>query len=417
MEHLFHKYDLSNVIIEQDRKLGNEIASLTQDYIFNSKEEELVEYFISKYTINQLFLDNENATIEQNEVDIDVRHDWQRDIRDRGKPCYMRGNRITFFVPYTGDKVLFFCRPSTFSTLAPRAEVRETEIIYTIETLEYDETKIKTEYQRNIANIQQHITWVNNDISGFNNSLEAKIYSQIHDRKEKLKQNVNLVNKLGYPLRRRDNISTTYSVPTIRKKILPSLPVIKHKNLTPEPVLEDSAYEDILTTITNMSLTMERSPKTFSKLQEEEIRDHFLMVLNSQFEGAATGETFNYEGKTDILIRVENKNIFIAECKIWKGEKVLLETIDQLLGYVSWRDTKTAILLFNKNKEFSKVVSQFPEIVKKHSNFIKEIKYESETGFRFILHHKDDKDRELVLAILLFDIPIEIIDVKANAKQ
>jgi hypothetical protein len=35
--------------------------------------------------------------------------------------------------------------------------------------------------------------------------------------------------------------------------------------------------------------------------------------LNRHFEGAATGETFNHRGKTDILIRVDGKNIFIAE--------------------------------------------------------------------------------------------------------
>jgi hypothetical protein len=44
------------------------------------------------------------------------------------------------------------------------------------------------------------------------------------------------------------------------------------------------------------------------------------------------GETFNFEGKTDILIRVEALNVFIAECKLWKGEKQFLATIDQLLS-------------------------------------------------------------------------------------
>jgi hypothetical protein len=46
-------------------------------------------------------------------------------------------------------------------------------------------------------------------------------------------------------------------------------------------------------------------------------------------------------GKTDILIRDNDKNIFIAECKFWGGPKLFKETIDQLLGYTSWRDTKT----------------------------------------------------------------------------
>src|SRR3989304_7363575 len=236
-EHLFNKYLLSDVILEQDRKLATEIGNLGHDYIFNSDESKLVEYFISNYTINLLILDKDNVTIEQTEVEIDVRNDRQRDIRDRSKPCYMRGNRLTFFIPYAGDKLLFFCRPSTFSSLLPKAEVRETEISYIIDTLESDDSKIKTEYQRNVANIQQYIAWVNNEVLGFNNSLEAKIYSQIHDRKEKLKQNVILVNKLGYPLRRRENIPQMYSVPIIKKKIIPVLPPIKHKNISPEHVL------------------------------------------------------------------------------------------------------------------------------------------------------------------------------------
>jgi hypothetical protein len=54
--------------------------------------------------------------------------------------------------------------------------------------------------------------------------------------------------------------------------------------------------------------------------------------LNSQYEGGATGETSNFEGKTDILIRTESRTVFIAECKYWRGAKSLLAAIDQLLG-------------------------------------------------------------------------------------
>ncbi|MFM9616172.1 hypothetical protein ACKI18_46870, partial [Streptomyces niveiscabiei] len=60
---------------------------------------------------------------------------------------------------------------------------------------------------------------------------------------------------------------------------------------------------------------MERSPTAFKTMGEEDLRQHFLVQLNGQFDGAATGETFNYEGKTDILLRVAGRNIFIAECK------------------------------------------------------------------------------------------------------
>ncbi|MGK9369407.1 hypothetical protein ACSSWA_10925 [Melioribacter sp. Ez-97] len=404
-KYLFNKYDLSSVILAQERKLAGEISNLNQNYLFNTTEDELIKYFVDKYTIPPIILYLEKVTIEQSEVNIDVSQDPSRAILDRSKPVYIKGNRIKYFVPYTGEKELFFCRPSTSSYILPTCEISDDEIIILVDTLEENPEKINEIYRRTIQNISQYISWVNNDISGFNNSLKSKVIALINSRKEKLNKNISMVNRLGFPLRKRNNIPQTYSVPKIKKKIIPKLPDVNQKNIPPEPVLGDESYESILKTITDMSLTMERSPKTFAKLTEEEIRDHFLMVLNSQFEGGATGETFNYEGKTDILIREKNKNIFICECKIWKGEKVLLGTIDQLLRYVSWRDTKTAIFLFNKNKDFTNVIKQIPDIVKKHPNYLKQINYSSDTGFRFLFHHRDDKGRELVLTVLLFNIP------------
>jgi hypothetical protein len=140
-------------------------------------------------------------------------------------------------------------------------------------------------------------------------------------------------------------------------------------------------------------------------MNEEDLRQHFLVQLNGQYEGQATGETFNFEGKTDILIRAEGKNIFIAECKFWRGPAALTEALDQLLGYASWRDTKTALLVFNREKSFSAVLAKIPEVVKAHSNFKRELSYDSETGFRYVLHHRDDKNRELTLTILAFEVP------------
>ena len=98
-----------------------------------------------------------------------------------------------------------------------------------------------------------------------------------------------------------------------------------------------------------MALVIERSPASFASLDEEAIRTHFLLQLNGHYEGSATGETFNSSGKTDILIRVDNRNVFIAECKFWRGPKSFSEAIDQLLGYLSWRDSKGAFARFQSD--------------------------------------------------------------------
>ncbi len=164
-------------------------------------------------------------------------------------------------------------------------------------------------------------------------------------------------------------------------------------------------YEHILDILSNMVLVIERSPGAFKAMKEEELRQHFLVQLNGQYEGQATGETFNFEGKTDILIRAEGRNIFIAECKFWRGPKTLTETIDQLLGYATWRDTKTAILVFNRTKNLSAVLTRVPETTKAHPNFKRVVQIDGETRFRYVFAHRDDPNRELIITVLVFEVP------------
>jgi hypothetical protein len=173
----------------------------------------------------------------------------------------------------------------------------------------------------------------------------------------------------------------------------------------PEPTLAIDDYEHILSVVSRMVHVMERSPKAFRDMGEGDLRQHFLVHLNGDYEGQATGETFNAAGKTDILVRVEDRNVFIAECKFWVGPQSLTEAIGQVLGYATWRDAKLALLVFNRRKDFSAVAAQIPGTVKAHPNCKRQVEYKAETGFRFILHHPDDKNRELLLTVLAFEVP------------
>jgi hypothetical protein len=155
----------------------------------------------------------------------------------------------------------------------------------------------------------------------------------------------------------------------------------------------------------NMTKVMERSPHTFQTMGEEDIRQHFLVQLNGQYEGQATGETFNVQGKTDILIRYQGANIFIAECKFWHGEKLFLETVDQLMSYLSWRDTKTAILIFNRNKNLSGVLAAIKDAMGKYAHVKRGPKVEGDTRLRYILGIPGDHEREIITTVLVYDIP------------
>ena len=88
------------------------------------------------------------------------------------------------------------------------------------------------------------------------------------------------------------------------------------ESFKPERALAKDDYEEILGIMKNMARVMELSPHAFVDMGEEALRSHFLVQLNGAYEGDAAGETFNFQGKTDILNRKDGKNVFIAECKL-----------------------------------------------------------------------------------------------------
>ncbi len=61
--------------------------------------------------------------------------------------------------------------------------------------------------------------------------------------------------------------------------------------------------------------------------------------------------------------------------------------------------------MFNKTRNLSIVLKKIPEVVSGHPNFRRTVTYDSQTGFRFQLHHRDDPGRELVLTVLVFEVP------------
>ena len=402
---LFSEYDLRSVILSQQDKLTKEIDALETIRILNTNPDELIEYFEKKYTIDIPILNEPAIQVDQEIVQVDVSRDQNRFISDRSRSFYIEGTKITYFVPFVGDRAMFNCRPSTYTFNPPYAQVENSEILFIYESTDHKADDIKKRFEHDLQEVKRWLNFISADLKGYNQGLRGLAGNRITTRREKLIKDQGLVASLGFPMRHREGAAKTYVVPTVKRKMTPMMPPQGTSPYFSEPTIEMKEYEYILSIITNMVSVMERSPKSFKTMGEEDLRQHFLVQLNGVYEGQATGETFNFEGKTDILIREKGKNIFIAECKFWRGPEQLKETIDQLLNYATWRDSKLAILVFNRDILFSTVLVKIPEVVKMHPAFIKQVDYSPETGFRFILRHKDDPQRELTLTIVAFEIP------------
>lgn len=402
----FHnKGSLSSYFEYLKANAESEITNLDPNQLLSTSESDLLDYLFEKYSRKSPVLDKGAMYIlNESEVDIDVSHDF-RYISFPGQPAVVKGLSITIAIPFTGNGILFNYQPSSFNLNPPRGEIKGQEVHIIYQSVEHDGKSLKREIENNVGNIEGCLTTVKKDVEDFNSSLPPFLNDVLKRRKEKVFKNQNLVKSLNIPLKRRDDAPKTYVVPEIRRSPEIKMPVATEESFVAEPELDMKVYENILSILRNMVLVMERSPSSFKNMNEEDIRQHFLVQLNAQYEGTASGETFNYKGKTDILIRYNGGNIFIAECKFWKGEKALLSTIEQLLGYTSWRDTKTAIMIFNRNKNLSNVLSKIPETVKSHICYKRVINSGQETEFRYIFHIPQDKNREIHLTIMVFDVP------------
>jgi len=404
--HLFSDMELSRVLEGEKARILETINSLDGDRMMNTGVEDWCNYYEQEFRVAPLSLHEDQAHAEQNEVQIDVSQDPMRFIRDRSRPVNVPGTRVSLTIPFDGDKQLFRCRPSTFTLNPPRGMLDGTNLVLSFDALDHDAPKVKAELDRTLVQVRDSLKYANEQVETYNKSIRSLAKGRLEARRQKLLNDRGLVEAIGFPLKRRADAPATYVVPTVQRKApVPQSPA-PGMAFKPDPTLSMEEYERILEIMSNMAQVLEKSPATFKNLDEEAIRTHFLVQLNGQYQGNASGETFNAQGKTDILIKHEGKNIFIAECKFWSGPKKLIETLDQLLRYTTWRDTKTALLIFNRNKDFGAVLKSIKDTAPTHELFKRAVALPSESCFRCVLSHPDDKNREIIVTILAFEIPV-----------
>jgi hypothetical protein len=406
-ELLFNKYDIFSIIQGHTESLKKKVQSIPANTVLNASEQDLVQALVEEFRLTVPIIKDEDIYIASaGETQVDVSGDPMRGIFDRSQPFYVPGNKTVIAVPFEGDPEFFRIQPLSYTMNPPRGEITKSEILLTYVRTDQNPGAIKHDYQRTVSSIKQYLASLSESAAQFNGQLEGSVTSQLKARKDRLLADAGMTAAIGLPLKKREGTPLTYSVPVTRR--VPKIEQLKVSGaFKPEPALANDDYEEILRIMQNMVHVMELSPHAFHDMGEEDLRSHFLVQLNGAFKGQATGETFNFQGKTDILIRADGRNVFIAECKIWKGEKAFLATLDQLLSYLSWRDTKAAVVLFNRNADFSAVLAKISETAPKHPLFKRDRGKSGESVFRYVFAQPNDSTREVILTVLAFDIPTQ----------
>jgi len=266
-----------------------------------------------------------------------------------------------------------------------------------------DAASVRALFEAQLDKIETFLEWSRNQIEEHNARIRAEVPGMVARRRAQLLATRNLQAEIGFPIRRRPD-ADTFTVPIKRRNLRPvrSIGTPAATPFKPEPAMADGDYQAALAVLCNSRNALERTPSLVAKLGEEQIRDLLLVFLNAHFEGDATGEVFNGEGKTDILIRVEDRNIFIGECKIWGGPNTMDDALGQIFKYLVWRDTKAAILLFIRNKDVTAVIKKAIAKIEAHPNYKRRGPSHTDDRLDFVMHAHGDVEREMHLALLPF---------------
>ena len=400
MGNIFNKYYLNEFINDFRKGLSTEIDKL--EITDTTNVIQLVERLKTKFSIEPLVL--------KEAIPSAPKETTRERINDFRQTYAQKVFEINVSIPFDGNYKLFDCSPSSsrIEYLPENARINIQSVSATIVLEDLDPNKYNSEVSKIVSVLSSNLPIINIEIAPWNTGLENHIKSLLEQRKGVVSKKFDFMEKIGLNVNPKSN---EFMIPSpVAKKTIPTPVSETTKNVKKEivPILQEDVYKDIIEVLYNVGKAIERKPSIYLKKHEEDLRDIFLLFLETRYDSTSgVGEAFNKKGRTDILLKYakDGTNLFVAECKIWKGQKELLKAVDQLLGYLTHRDSKTALILFVDQKEFTSVVSTVKAEIINHPHFKRHVKdtYEHAINYEFTL--PDDSQKIIQIEVLLFHYP------------
>ena len=405
----FHK-NLKDFISGKATSIRDEINSKPDEYFESVPLEEYLEYLISAYELPYLpELHWSETSIDIGEVMISGRF-LPSDFRARDLNEKYPFNEVTYHIPFSGEDLLLKYHSTGRVTLGGGStrDLRIEGNFLVLPIIDYrgDPKKLEFEFDRSKKAIIDKCNDINFELERARKTLPNFIQKELNKRVEKINKANDYKSQFNFPIRKKGNVAKAFQVPNLvkKKKIKPQ-PVGRNKSDKKEMQISDADFKHILSILQECGKNWEQHPDIYKGKGEEALRDQLIFVLAPNIEGVVAGEAYNKKGKTDIAIKYESTNLFIGECKIWKGASVFTKTIDQILGYLTWRDSKSAIMMFVPNADISSVIETAKKTIQQHPNFVRELEVINDGWVNYRFHLTGDEGSYLTIAVHLYHMP------------
>lgn len=365
---LFSRGNFSDYERDQLDAMQAEISKLSSTDLENSTDS-LALIFATKYTPSPIELTARSTEdVGQVEKRID-RSNALPGLPTRRNHFTRKYQRLKYKVHYSGRRDILLKTPRRVThPVATYDELTDEEIVHYVDyqTDGKDPEGIKEQIDGEISEwekrLERNLDHLNRDIQRMRNSFENRARDAIESQRKNMQAKDEALADFGITSK---SDAQGFVEPEKKKDI--DLPDLNGSN-SESQAIRDRTFVDILDIIDSMKVNVERSKKRLRELDEESLRDIFLGAIDSHY-GSATAESFNKGGKTDILLRHQGVNLFVAECKFWHGKSLFQEAIDQLLGNLTSVDSHAALLVFSDREKLTQVRERVDEAIRSHGKF------------------------------------------------
>ena len=404
--HLFNQEDLNAELRARRERAACAVDEIQKEQFLLSEDHEIVDHIVSEFSVEPLVLHEAGKTMDQSETRVDVSKDPNRfpPLNPTG-PFYVTGTRVDVKIPFSGDEWLFQYQTNPRPMEPLHAEFDQQCVLLSISFADDIEPEnFRRAHGRKLDLLRRFADYSGSQVQSYNQALPGFVRIAVARRRERLRKQAHIAELLAIPLASKPGAPPLAPV-KIAIRQPPKLPVPPKTGLAPEPGIEQPMYEKVLQCLRHQGRTFEATPSTFAKHDEEDLRNIVLAHLNGHFEGDAVGEAFRKRGKTDICIEQSNRSAFVGECKLWTGPASLTKALDQLLGYLTWRDSKAALIIFNsKNRNFSQILTRLPDALRDHRLFLRELACEESGEWRVEMRSEEDEGRRVTVHVFLFNL-------------
>lgn len=401
----FRDIDLGSSLNSNKQKMAAKVDSFKNEEIMANDLEILSSNLYEEFRIEP---------VEIMDEEFSKRHIGQAKVKKRIDPFLqdfygkeyteVDGVVMIFYFPFTGEEDLFKCHASTYS-LSGYPDISISRGFISIR-YEYSLSEMQSESAKDsalkklecdIKDIRDGINYANKDVEAYNMSLKKQALQLLEEKKRKVESFFSVANMFEVPVKKSAYAET--HVP-LQRKIVPIAHEYKKEDIYS---ISDANYADILATIKHMGSTYERTPKSYAAMKEEDLRNTLLAALNGTYLGGAVGEAFRNNGKTDICIEEKNRAAFVAECKMWTGQKAIADALKQLDSYLTWRDCKTALIYFVRKKDFLAILQTAEEALRALPE-MRQVQILDKNEFKCCMISTQNPGQQIQVRVMLFNM-------------